>query len=89
MEQRSRTVSFRLSPSEYADAVQICCAHGYRSLSLFARSALLAFSADATYSQAHNSEIKELRERIDIIAAELLRISAKRNGNAQEMDRAG
>ena len=82
-EPRCRIVSFRLSASEFAEAEQICRAHGYRSLSLFARSAIVAFLSTASDPGMQKTEINELRERIDLMAVELLRISEQiRAGNA-------
>ena len=82
-EPRCRIVSFRLSASEFAEAEQICRAHGYRSLSLFARSAIVAFLSTASDPGMQKTEINELRERIDLMAVELLRISEQiRAGNS-------
>ncbi len=75
-------MSFRLSASEFAEAEQVCRAHGYRSLSLFARSAIVAFLSVAPEAGSQESEINELRQRIDIMADELRRISEQvRNGH--------
>ncbi len=79
-EPKCRIVSFRLSASEFAEAEQICRAHGYRSLSLFARSAVVAFLTTHADAGTHKTEINELRERIDVMAAELLRISEQVRG---------
>lgn len=84
MELKCKIVSFRLSASEYSEAEQVCRAHGYSSLSLFARSAIMAFLSSPTNARTHESEINELRERIDVIAAEVLRISEQiRNEHAR------
>jgi len=74
-ETKSRIVSFRLSAAEFADAEQVSRAHGYRSLSLFARTAITAFLSAPTDAGPHKNEINELRERIDVMATELYRIS--------------
>ena len=79
-EPKCRIVSFRLSASEFAEAEQVCHAHGYRSLSLFARSAVVAFLSTHSDAGTHNTEINELRQRIDVMAAELLRISEQIRG---------
>jgi len=75
MEPKSKMVSFRLSPREYAEAEEACRAHGYRSISLYGRYAILAFNNTAPRSGAYEEQIAELRERIDTMAAELIRLS--------------
>jgi len=75
MEPKSKMVSFRLSHREYAQAEEACRAHGYRSISLYARYAILAFHNTAARSGAYEEHISELRERIDTMAEELMRIS--------------
>ena len=86
METKCRIVSFRLSESEYTEAEAVYRAHGYRSLSLFARSAILAFLSTTDDVRGHEVEINQLRERIDIMAAELLRISEQiRSANDNEL----
>ena len=79
-------ISFRLSASEYAEAEQVCRAHGYRSVSLFARCALLASMSRSDGHQPYDSQIVELRERMNNMAAELFRISAevRKTTDAQE-----
>jgi hypothetical protein len=85
MDAKYKMVSFRLSAGEYADAEQACRAYGYRSVSFFARCATLAFHTTASHSEAYEAQIRELRERVDTMAAELLRLAAQvRNGNARE-----
>lgn len=76
MEPKSRMVSFRLSASEYAEAEEACRAYGYRSIALYARCAILAFHSTATRSDAYEEQIRQLRERIDTMATELIRLSA-------------
>ena len=76
MESKSKMVSFRLSPVEYSDVEEACRAHGYRSISLFARCAILAFRSEADNAKDSETQISELRERIDTMAAELIRLSA-------------
>ena len=79
-EPKSRIVSFRLSATEFAEAEQVSRAHGYGSLSLFARSAVTAFLSAPTDAGPHTNEIRELRERIDVMATELYRISEEIRG---------
>lgn len=69
-------VSFRLSATEYAEVEGICRAHGYRSVSLFARCAILASVARNDQQDAYESRINNLTERVETMAAELIRISA-------------
>ena len=76
MEPKSRMVSFRLSASEYAQAEEACRAYGYRSIALYARSAILAFHSTASRSDAYENQIRQLRERVDTMASELVRLSA-------------
>lgn len=67
---RYKLVSVRLSAVEYAEAEEVSLKHGYRSLSAFARSAILAFIL------APNSATEQdLRRRIDQLSAELRRLS--------------
>jgi hypothetical protein len=81
---KSKMISFRLSGAEYADAQEACRAYGYRSIAFYARYATLAFHA-ASRSDACEAQIRELRERLDTMAAELVRLSAQvRNGNARK-----
>jgi hypothetical protein len=85
MDTKDKTVSFRLSAGEYADAEDACRAYGYRSISFFARCATLAFHSTKSHPDAYEAQIRELRERVDTMAAELLRLAAQvRNGNARE-----
>jgi hypothetical protein len=84
MDTKSKMISFRLSAAEYADAQEACRAYGYRSIAFYARYATLAFHA-ASRSDACEGQIRELRERLDTMAAELIRLSAQvRNGYARE-----
>ena len=85
MDPKSKMVSFRLSAGEYAEAEEACRAYGYRSIAFYARCATLAFHSTASRSGAYEEQIRELRERLDTMAAEMLRLSAQvRNGNARE-----
>ena len=74
---KRRMVSFRLSDAEYTIAETVSRAQGYRSLSLFARSAMLAFLPGAAGNGAERRDptVAELRERVDRLAAELQRLS--------------
>jgi hypothetical protein len=76
MEPKSKMVSFRLSASEYAEAEATCRAYGYRSIALYARCAILAFHSTASNSDAYEEQVRELRERLDTMGVELIRLSA-------------
>jgi hypothetical protein len=85
MKAKSKMVSFRLSPDEYTKAEETSRAHGYRSISLFARCAVLAFQSTSAGADAYEQQIRELRDRIDTMAEELVRLSAQlRGSNADE-----
>jgi hypothetical protein len=86
VEPKSRMVSFRLSASEYAEAEAACRAHGYRSISLYARYAFLAFHSNAPRSDAYEKQIADLRERIDTMAAEMIRLSSSLRGKEEKSE---
>ncbi len=67
---KSKMVSFRLSAEQYERAEQACREHGYRSVSLFARNAMLAFYSDGTASGSQR-ELMELRRRLDKLVLDL------------------
>ena len=73
---KCRMVSFRLSAAEYSSAEEVCRAQGYRSLSLFARSAIMAFIPNGQ-NNGHSPtlSLQELRDRVEFLAAELQRLS--------------
>ena len=82
---RSKLVTFRLSPAEYAEVERVSRAQGYRSLSSFARSAALAFSLAPQSSEGQDSADQDLRLRVERLAAELKRLSERFgvNGSVQ------
>jgi hypothetical protein len=71
--EKYRMVSFRVSSSEYARAYEICKANRYRSLSLFAKSALLAFSPSPA-PDPYEPQIRQLQDRIESLTLELTRV---------------
>jgi hypothetical protein len=75
-DRKSRMVSFRLSPAEYEAAVNHCRTQGYRSLSLYARSALLAFESSPHPCSPQAAEMAEIRLRLESLTAEMERIAA-------------
>ena len=66
---RSRMVSFRLSPEEYARLQAVCSAQGIRSLSDLARTAMQRLI------EHPSDEIGELRMQMKSLTSELERIS--------------
>ncbi len=72
-------VSFRLSTDEYAEALQVCRASGYKSMSRFALSAVRSFVPGQLQEHseftAPPSNIDDLRGRVDELAMELKRLS--------------
>lgn len=66
---RSRMVSFRLSPDEYARLRTMCSAQGIRSLSDLARTAMQRLIEEP------KDEIGDLREQMRALAQELERLS--------------
>ncbi len=66
---RSRMVSFRLSPEEYARLQTVCSSQGIRSLSDLARTAMQRLI------EHPSDEIGELKTQMKSLASELERIS--------------
>jgi hypothetical protein len=66
---RSRMVSFRLSPDEYARLQSVCSAQGIRSLSDLARTAMQRLI------ESPSDEIGDLRNQMKSLAQKLDRIS--------------
>jgi len=69
---RYKLLSVRLSAVEFAEAEEVSLKHGYRSLSAFARSAILAFILTP-----NSATEQDLRRRIDQLSAELQRLSER------------
>lgn len=76
LDRKSRMVSFRLSLAEYQGAVNTCRMQGFRSMSLYARSALLAFGSSANHSLPRDAEMTEIRRRLEFLTSEIQRIAA-------------
>lgn len=66
---RSRMVSFRLSPEEYARLQSVCSSQGIRSLSDLARTAMQRLI------ETPSDEIGDLRSQMKSLTLELERIS--------------
>ncbi len=76
LDRKSRMVSFRLSPAEYHAAVNTCHAQGFRSMSLYARSALLAFESSPDTCIPRDAEITEIRLRLEFLTMQIQRIAS-------------
>ena len=76
IEPKCKMISFRLSAAEYAEAERVCRSRRCRSLSLFARTALLEYvSDDGHASRAEELDERDLRSRVEQLAAELKRVT--------------
>lgn len=75
MPSNCRMVSFRLSAAEYEAADKIRSSHGYRSMSIFARSATLAFHPSA--ADPYEAEMIEIRRQLDFLTEQIRRITTK------------
>jgi hypothetical protein len=69
-------VSFRLSSAEYQAAVSACRTQGFRSMSMYARSALLAFDSSPNACIPRDAEMTEIRLRLEFLTLEIQRIAA-------------
>lgn len=75
LNRKSRMVSFRLSSGEYDAALNTCRTQGFRSMSLYARSALLAFESSPNARIPHEAEIIEIRRRLEFLSSEIQKIA--------------
>jgi hypothetical protein len=75
LDRKSRMVSFRLSSGEYDAAVNTCRTQGFRSMSLYARSALLAFESSPNACVPHQAEITEIRRRLEFLSTEIQKLA--------------
>ncbi len=80
---KSKMISFRLSPEEYAILLQACEQRGIRSISELARTAMYHWIADtspnngnghANGSAVVGEQVRDLRDRVKSISAELDRL---------------
>ena len=78
---KCKLVSFRLSATEYAAALGVCRTRGYRCLSSFARSAVLAFTPAPKFAPDYDSVEQDLRLRVERLAAELKSLSERLDSN--------
>lgn len=63
---RTRTVSFRLLEAEYHHLQKVCAAHGVRSLSDFARGAVLRLIAESAATGEIAESIESRLDRLDV-----------------------
>ena len=77
-ESKSQMLSFRLSRREYEQAEETSKAQGYRSVALFARSAVLAFSESPQGALA--VQVASLSHRVERLEHEIQLLSGK-SGN--------
>lgn len=75
-DRKSRMVSFRLSSAQYQAALNNCRTQGYRSLSLYARSALLAFESCPHPYSPHASEMAEIRLQVESLNSQMRKLAA-------------
>lgn len=75
LDRKSRMVSFRLSSTEYEAAVNTCRTQGFRSMSLYARSALLAFESSPDPYIPRDAEMIEIRRRLEFLTSEIQKIA--------------
>jgi hypothetical protein len=76
LDRKSKMVSFRLSSAEYQAAVSTCRTQGFRSMSLYARSALLAFESSPSACIPRDAEMTEIRRRLEFLTSEIQRIAS-------------
>jgi len=73
---KRRIISFRLSDNEYIPVEEASRKHGFPSVSLFARSATLAWHSTERVSSPLGVELDKLWRRIEAIIAALEQIAA-------------
>ncbi len=73
IESKSRMISFRLTTDEYNEIRKLCFAHGVRSVSEMARTAIHLLLREPTRVQGENveSRLSDLEGRLRILALEL------------------
>jgi Arc/MetJ-type ribon-helix-helix transcriptional regulator len=84
LQPRSHMISVRLSKEECSMLRRLCVASGARSMSDFARTAMLSLIKDARRDEAsilraqgNNSEITYLQQRIDKLAEEVAHLKGR------------
>jgi len=76
-DQRSKTISVRLSWEEYRTYLEACAALGIRSISELARSAMQQLTSSYPARSPEEEELRELRERVSLLSAELKKIAER------------
>ena len=76
---KSRTISFRLSQSEYTLAEAISHEQLFDSLSDFARYAVLSFGC-AEPVKREAGELRQMKRRMDLLMLEVTKLSKKVSG---------
>jgi hypothetical protein len=73
---KSKILSFRLSNAEYDAIEKASHLHGFRSMALFARSAVLAFQPTANTSPLEVNVV-QLWGRLQVLASEVENLAAR------------
>jgi hypothetical protein len=73
---KTKIVSFRLSSAEYEAALATCRAYGFANMSRLARSAFLAFSPGQNPEATYETELADIRKRVEYLTGELNRLAA-------------
>jgi hypothetical protein len=74
-ERKSKMVSFRLSPEEYRQLRDACSAHGVRSVSELARSAMQGLISNHGSAIPLHLQLQHLRDRVTLLSCEIDRLS--------------
>ena len=72
---RSKMVSFRLSPEEYARFREVCARKGVRSISDLARVAMTVIASEEVEIDPLSDQVRDIRRQVQSISIELDRIS--------------
>ena len=78
---KTKMVSFRLSPDEYLLYREACKVHGVRNISELARTAL--HDRIETASASRDEQVRELRERVKRLAADIERYAGQHPMNQE------
>ena len=72
---RSKMVSFRLSPEEYSRFRDICQKKGLRSISDLARIAMMMVASKELEVDPLSDHVRDIRRQVQTLSSELERIS--------------
>lgn len=82
---KSKMVSFRVAPHEYDRLRKACTAHGVANVSELARTAMDRVIAEDAASQASfDRQLRDLKDRVQILSAEIDRLSQHAQAQAGE-----